>query len=153
MQLAKTKTGNAAVKHLPAKHVSYGENEATCPVTAVKTWIATLRRYGIIEGPLFPRLKAVGDRTLGEVCVLPEALSPDSLSVMLKHYATLAALPEIDRVSGHSLRRGHVHEATSRKADLFEVADQGAWASLETVRIYANESNRKDSNSSQKLGL
>ena len=86
-------------------------------------------------------------------CVLPEALRPDVLARILKHYATLAGLAEIDRVSGHSLRRGHVHEATRRKADLFEVADQGAWRSLETVRIYANEANRQTSNSSQKLGL
>ena len=153
MRLTKTKTANAALEHLPAKYVSYGQDEATCPVTAVMAWIAAMRRYGVTKGPLFPRLKAVGDRALGEVRVLPEALSPNGLGGILKHYAALAELPEIDRVSGHSLRRGHVHEATRRKADLFEVADQGAWRSLGTVRIYASESNRKETNSSQKLGL
>ena len=135
MRLIKTKTANAAIQHLPAKYVSYGEDEATCPVTAVAGWIAAMRRYGVTKGPLFPRLKAVGDRALGEVRVLPEALSPSSLGRILKHYAALAELPEIDRISGHSLRRGHVHEATRRKADLFEVADQGGWRSLGTVRI------------------
>ena len=153
LQLVKTKTANAAVDHLPPKHVSYGEDAATCPVTAVKAWLAALRRYGITQGPLFPCLKAVGDRTLGEVRVEPKALRPDVLSRLLKHYATLAGLGAIDRISGHSLRRGHVHEATRRRADLLEVADQGAWRSLETVRIYANEANRQASNSSQKLGL
>ena len=142
MQLVKTKTANAAVDHLPLKHVSYGEDVATCPVTAVKVWLATLRRYGITQGPLFPCLKAVGDRTLGEVRVVPKALDPDTLSQLLKHYATLAGLGAIDRISGHSLRRGHVHEATRRRADLLEIADQGAWRNLETVRIYANEANR-----------
>lgn len=153
MRLVKTKTANAAVEHLPPKHVSYGEEAATCPVTAVKTWLAALRRYGITEGPLFPRLKAVGDRTLGEVRVEPEAVHPGMLSIILKLYATLAGLEGIDRISGHSLRRGHVHEATRRRADLLEVADQGAWRSLETVRLYANEAKREASNSSQKLGL
>ena len=122
-------------------------------MTAVKAWLAALRRYGVTQGPLFPCLKAVGDRTLGEVRVEPKALRPDVLSRFLKHYATLAGLGAVDRISGHSLRRGHVHEATRRRADLLEVADQGAWRSLETVRIYANEANRQASNSSQKLGL
>ncbi len=122
-------------------------------MTAVKTWLAALRRYGITQGPLFPCLKAVGDRSLGEVRVEEKALRPDVLSRILKLYVTLAGLGPIDRISGHSLRRGHVHEATRRRADLLEVADQGAWRSLEMVRLYANEANRQTSNSSQKLGL
>jgi len=98
-------------------------------------------------------LTAVGDRSLGEVLVEPKALRPDVLTRILKHYVTLAGLGSIDRISGHSLRRGHAHEATKRRADLLEIADQGAWRSLEMVRLYANEANRQTSNSSQKLGL
>lgn len=139
MRLVKTKTANAAVEHLPPKHVSYGEDAATCPVTAVRAWLAVMRRYGVTTGPLFPCVHAVGDRTLGEVRIEPRALNPNIISILLKHYATLAGLGAVDRISGHSLRRGHVHEATRRKADLLEVADQGAWRSLETVRLYAND--------------
>lgn len=153
IHLRKTKTENVALGHLPVKYINYGVNPHTCPVTAVALWIKTLRRYGITTGALFRPMVRAGCRVGGVGQFADQPLTPQRISLALKHYATLAGLPDVDRISAHSLRHGHVVAALDRGADILEIAAQGRWMTLEMLQRYSAQRQQRLSNSSQKLGL
>lgn len=135
------------------RHISFGNDPFSCPCFALDRWITVMRREGINDGPLFPRLSSKGDRLLGNATFHSTALTPDSFVLRLKEYARAAGLDAINRISAHSLRRGHAHQAEENGADVMEIKDQGGWRSLDTVARYTNTARRQRKNSSSKLGL
>lgn len=149
LTLRRTKTDSNPLQ----RHISFGNDQFTCPCFAMDRWITVMRREGINDGPLFPRLSTKGDRLLGNATFHATALTPDSFVLRLKDYARASGLDAIDRISAHSLRRGHAHQAEENGADVMEIKDQGGWRNLDTVARYTNTARRQRKNSSSKLGL
>lgn len=75
----------------------------TCPVRAVECWIDAAR---IESGALFRAVDQAGRVSRG--------LHPDSIACIIKRAAQQAGFPpaEVARLAGHSLRSGHVTQAT-----------------------------------------
>lgn len=73
-----------------------------CPIQALKDWLALA---GIEDGPIF-RAVTRGDR------VLPDALSPQSVALIVKRAAARTGA-NADDFSGHSLRAGFCTEAST----------------------------------------
>jgi len=132
----------------------------TCPVRALLDWKAEMaRRLGwqandarLHELPVFPRLRPVGPRHLGNVRVLVEPISKAQMAASFKAWALLADLPEADRMSSHSLKIGHVAAALDGGADLDSVADQADHRRIDSTKMYARGRDRRRHNSSQCLG-
>ena len=97
----------------------------SCPVAAVMEW---LEAAGITEGPIFRRVGKGGK-------VLPRALSPFSISDIVKRYAGLAGFTA-DEFAGHSLRAGFLTSAAENGASVFRMMDVSRHKSVETVRGY-----------------
>lgn len=78
-------------------------NPETCPVRAVESWIDAA---GIESGALFRAVDQAGRASRG--------LHPDSIACILKRAAERAGFPsaEVRHLAGHSLRSGHVTQAT-----------------------------------------
>lgn len=95
------------------------------PVDALFAW---LDAAGIASGPVFRRIRR------GDV-LAAERLTSHAFAAIVKRWAGKARL-DASTLSGHSLRAGFVTTALEAKADVFEVADQGRWKRLETVREY-----------------
>jgi integrase len=150
IHLLKTKTTSAT--ETAPRHVAWGMEPVTCPVLALMAWIDLCARHGRTEGALFPTLRSIGDPLMGQVSFGDRSISVHYVGVLLKEHARAAGL-RTDRLSTHSFRRGHAHEAHRNGAPMAEIQRQGQWASLHTVGEYLDEVASADNNSSQHLGL
>lgn len=92
--------GQGAVKALPK-----ARDRQMCPYENLKAWIELA---GLESGPLFRRIDK--GRKVAE-----DALTPQSIALVIKKYATKAGLNP-DGLAGHSLRVGFVTEAALRGA-------------------------------------
>jgi integrase len=125
------------------KALPYGSDPSTCPVTAVRTW---LERSGIVEGPVFRRVRRGG-------AVGPERLSDRSVARLVDALAAEAGLPP-GRWSGHSLRSGFVTVAAARGASERSIARQTGHAPGSAVlRTYVRHSSVFTDNAATHLGL
>jgi integrase len=150
IHLLKTKTTSAT--ETAPRHVAWGMEPVTCPVLALMAWIDLCARHGRTEGALFPTLRSIGDPLMGQVSFGDRSISVHYVGVLLKEHARAAGL-RTDRLSTHSFRRGHAHEAHRNGAPVAEIQRQGQWASLHTVGEYLDEVASEDNNSSHHLGL
>ncbi|WP_117193402.1 site-specific integrase, partial [Rhizobium terrae] len=128
--------------------IGRGSSDATCPVTAVKTWIKFAR---IAKGPLFRRVTGKG-KDVG-----PDRLNDQEVARLVKKTALAAGirgdLPEIERglkFSGHSLRAGL---ASSAEVDERYVQKQLGHASAEMTRRYQRRRDRFRVNLTKAAGL
>jgi len=129
------------------------KNEASptyCPVRALSSW---RRAASIEEGPLFRGVRRGGT-------VLPEAISYRTLNRLVKRACQEAGLePEgfssakRRRYSAHSLRAGHVTDASSRGAPDNVLMMQTRHADPKTLRKYDRPSQQLEESSSAFLGL
>jgi site-specific recombinase XerD len=101
---------------------------STCPVKAVKTWLAA---SGIIEGPLF-RPVAKGGR-LGE-----QRLTDKSVCDLVKHYAKRLGL-DAATFGAHSLRSGFLTSAARRGASVFKMRDVSRHKSMDVLQAYVRD--------------
>lgn len=150
IHLLKTKT-TTAIETRP-RHISWGTDPTTCPVLALQSWVELCARYGRTTGALFPRLRSIGDPLLGDVSFGERSISAFYLDVLTKLHAKAAGL-QTERLSSHSFRRGHAHQAHRNGAPVAQIQKQGGWASLHSVGGYLDECTSEDENSSQLLGL
>jgi hypothetical protein len=129
------------------------KNEASptyCPVRALSRW----RRAASIEkGPLFRGVRRDGR-------VQPEAISYKTLNRLVKRACREAGLePEgfseakRRRYSAHSLRAGHVTDASSHGAPDNVLMTQTRHADPKTLRKYDRPSQQLEESSSAFLGL
>jgi integrase len=88
-----------------------------CPVQAYAAWIDAAQ---LTDGPVFRRIDAHGH--LG-----PTALHPNSLVPVLRHCFAAAGVPEPDRYSGHSLRRGFATWASAHQWDVKDLMEYVGW--------------------------
>jgi integrase len=117
--------------------IGRGSSEATCPVTAVETWIKFAK---LARGPLFRRVTGKGKN------VGPDRLSGQEVARLVKRTAIAAGvrgdLSETDReklFGGHSLRAGL---ASSAEVDERYVQKQLGHASAEMTRKYQRRRDR-----------
>jgi integrase len=127
--------------------VGRGASPATCPVLAVRRWIAFAR---IAHGPLFRRVGRAG--RLG-----PDRLDDRHVARLVKAAALAAGLrpglPEAERAAcfaGHSLRAGL---ATSAQAEERHVQKHLGHASPDMTRRYQRQKDRFKINLTQAAGL
>ena len=121
-----------------------------CPVRALSRW---RRAAPIEEGPLFRGVRRDGR-------VLPEAISYKTLNRLVKRACREAGLePEgfseakRRRYSAHSLRAGHVTDASSRGAPDNVLMTQTRHADPKTLRKYDRPAQQLEESSSAFLGL
>ncbi|MFB6232299.1 MAG: tyrosine-type recombinase/integrase [Salinibacter sp.] len=129
------------------------KNEASptyCPVRALSRW---RRTASIEEGPIFRGVRRDGT-------VLPEAISYRTLNRLVQRACREAGLePEgfssakKRRYSAHSLRAGHVTDASSRGAPDNVLMMQTRHADPKTLRKYDRPAQQLEESSSAFLGL
>jgi integrase len=128
--------------------IGRGSSEATCPVTAVETWI---RLAKLAKGPVFRRVTGKGKN------VGPDRLNDQEVARLVKKAALAAGvrgdLSEADReklFAGHSLRAGL---ASSAEVDERYVQKQLGHASAEMTRKYQRRRDRFRVNLTKAAGL
>ncbi len=124
------------------KVLVYGSAPTTCPVVALRAWLA---RSGITEGPAFRPVDRHG--RLGVT-----RLSGEAVAGVVKRAAGLAGLdPRF--FAGHSLRAGHVTQAKRNDATDLEVMSQTHHRSAESIAGYVREADLFRHTSARRLGL
>ncbi len=128
--------------------VGRGSADATCPVSAIETWIKFAK---LAHGPLFRRVTGRG-KAVGS-----ERLNDKEVARLVKRAAMAAGvrgdLSEIERAfkfSGHSLRAGL---ASSAEVDERHVQKQLGHASAEMTRRYQRRRDRFRINLTKAAGL
>jgi integrase len=128
--------------HGRRKVLVYGSSPTTCPVTALRAWLA---QAGITEGPVFRPVDRHG--RLGEA-----RLSGEAVASVVKRAARTAGLdPRF--FAGHSLRAGHVTEAKRNDATDLEVMSQTHHRSAQSLAGYVREADLFRHTSAKRLGL
>ena len=103
-----------------------GTHEETCPVRALRAWLALLERT---TGSLFIRLDRGGDG---------QRLSGKAVALVVKRRAEDAGLDPV-LFSGHSLRRGFVSEAARGGASEADIARTTGHRSIKVLRGYVEQ--------------
>lgn len=124
------------------KAIHHGENPATCPVRALRHWLAV---SGIDTGPVFRSIDA-GDN------VREERASGRAVDRAIKRAAGLAGLGDRG-FSGHSLRAGLATQAALNGHGAADIARQTGHRSLDTVLGYIRVATRFEGNVTAKIGL
>ena len=122
--------------------VAYGSEPTTCPVRALRGWIAAAGR---VEGPLFVGLTPQGG--------LREAALGDRMVAHIVKRRCKAVGIDPDRVAGHSLRRGFATAAARAKKPDRMIKRHGRWKSTAMLERYIEDGARWDDNASAELGL
>ena len=115
--------------------IPYG-NVTLCPVSALRNW---QEQSNIQTGPIFRRLYKNHQ-------ISDEALTSQTINLIIKALAIECQLPEAQRYSGHSLRRGFATAASQKGASLGAIMRQGRWRHEGTVHGYIEEGQRFDAN-------
>ena len=120
--------------------IPYGSTPATCPVRAVKAWMAVLHQTG--EGPLFRAVDGHGR-------IHPLRLMRQSLALVVKKRTAKEGI-EGD-YAGHSLRAGLATAAAG--VPEHAIMAQTGHRSLATLRKYIREGSLFLENAAAKVGL
>jgi integrase len=138
--IRRSKTDQEGQGHQVA--ICYGSDPRTCPVRALRTWLAAT---GITEGPLF-RAIAKGGR-IGQV-----RLSDKGVALIVKRSAK-AAGRDPALYGGHSLRSGFATTAAANGATEAAIMRQTGHRSVAVVRGYIRSGGLFMDSAAAKLGL
>jgi integrase len=107
--------------------IPFGQHPDTCPVLALKAWLARAR---ITAGPVFRRVSATGR--------VGDGLTGNGIWQILRAIAKRAGLqpPEGERLSPHGLRAGFITEAYLNGALDEQVAHHARQKDLKTTQAY-----------------
>lgn len=111
-----------------------------CPLTAIRVW---LDHAGITEGLIFRKIR--------QSSTTAEALPAQAVNLILKQRAEESGLPEADRLSSHSLRRGLATASSLAGASLPSIMRQGRWKSVKVVMEYIDAADRLRDNAAGKI--
>jgi site-specific recombinase XerD len=111
--------------------IPYGD-EILCPVTALKTWC---EKACITKGPIFRRITKGGN-------ISHVAIDAHHINIIIKNIAHSCNLPNPEKYSSHSLRRGFATTASQQGASLSSIMQQGRWQHTGTALGYMEEGNR-----------
>jgi site-specific recombinase XerD len=124
------------------KGIPYGAVEKTCPVRAVKRWLAAAE---LASGPLFRRVDRHG-------CVHPGYLGDRAVALVVKRSALAAGLDPA-RYAGHSLRAGLATSAGAAGVPERAIMAQTGHKSERMVRKYIREGRVFKDNAAGQVGL
>ena len=116
----------------------------TCPVAAVRSWLATA---AIEEGPVFVGVDRYGHARLGK------RLTDQVVRTVVKERARAAGLEEFEKLSGHSLRAGLATQAALNGASLRDIAKQTGHRSEKVLSGYIRDADLWRNNVTERLGL
>lgn len=111
--------------------ILYGTDPATCPVRALRAYLAALEAAGRTDGPLFVRIDRWDriappmtrrGRTIGDPA---GRMTAEAAAEVVERLAVAAGLS--GDWSGHSLRRGFATAARAAGHDPLEIARAGGW--------------------------
>lgn len=122
--------------------VPFGSAELTCPVAALRAWLAAA---GIAEGPVFRSINRAGR-------VGAAALSAQVVALAVKEALT-AAGHDASGFSGHSLRSGFATSAARAGVPEAAIQRQTGHKSLPVLRTYIRRGGLFVDNAAAKLGL
>ncbi len=122
--------------------VAYGSESTTCPVRAVRGWLAAA---GIDGGPLFCGLTPQGG-------LRPTALVDRMVAHVVKRRCKAVGI-DPSAVAGHSLRRGFATAAARAKKPDRMIKRHGRWKSTAMLERYIEDGTRWDDNASVGIGL
>jgi integrase len=120
--------------------VPVGGEEATCPVGALRRWLAAA---AIGEGRVFRRIDRHGH--------LGPSLSDRALAEIVAARAGTAGLE--GNFAGHSLRAGFATAAARAGRSEAAIMRHGRWRSAQIARRYIRLGTRWDDNPAANLGL
>jgi len=126
--------------------INRGESVDLCPVRALRRWIEAA---SIEEGPIFRSVPNHGILAPDERA---EAISGQAVADAVKRAAETVGL-DAEKISGHSLRRGHLTTAARNGAELVDLQKQARHADPRTTAEYVEDANRMETNTSRHLGL
>jgi len=118
----------------------YGQG-LLCPVTALKAWLEVSK---IKNGAIFRMIKK-GEK------IQFKALTPLSVNLILKKNAAACGLNAIEKLSGHSFRRGMASNAGRLGANLITIMKQGRWKNTSTMIEYIEAGERFKENAALKI--
>jgi site-specific recombinase XerD len=121
--IRKSKTDQAGAGRVVA--VPMGKDAATCPVRALRSWLASAE---ITTGPIFRGVDRHGN-------VATTRLSDKAVALVVKDYAGRAGL-DVERLAGHSLRAGLVTSAAMAGVDVATIQRTTGHASAAMVKRY-----------------
>ena len=122
--------------------IPFGKEKSSCPVLAVRKWI---KAAGITTGPLFRKVSRHGK-------VSPRALHKDSVGWILKYAAGQAAMKTAE-LGGHSLRAGHVTQASLNGVAEPDIMRQTGHKSPAMLAKYVRIANIFKHNAAAGLGI
>jgi len=122
--------------------VAYGSEPTTCPVRAVRAWLAAA---GLVGGPLFVGLTPQGG-------LRPTALGDRMVAHIVKRRCKAVGI-DPSEVAGHSLRRGFATAAARAKKPDRMIKRHGRWKSKAMLDRYIEDGTRWDDNATIGLGL
>jgi integrase len=126
--------------------VPYGADEATCPVLALRRYLAEAK---ISSGPIFRAIDQK-DRVSGSGA----GLHPDSIGYLFKRTAARAGIENIDEVAGHSTRSGAISQSIASGGDPYVVRKQsGHRADSRSFERYVRLGEIFTRNAAASLGL
>jgi integrase len=122
-----------------------GRSEATCPVTALQTWLTAAE---IKAGPLFRKVNRGGKTEASR-------LTPDGVRQILQKRAAQAGVKGTlaEPISPHGLRAGFVTTAYRNGVPDEEIMGHTRHRSLTTMRSYVRRAKLSHSSPAGKLGL
>ena len=138
------------------KGIPYGAHPETCPVRALKDWVALA---GITEGPLFRPVSRHG-------CIASNRLTDKGVARVVKRAVLAAQEAAIasgnhaladtfnpKRYAGHSLRAGFITSAAAAGVSTHDIMRQSGHTREETLRKYIRHATVFRQNAAAKVGL
>lgn len=123
--------------------IPHGKIPETCPVIAIKAYIAAA---GIDSGPLIHYVDRHGN--LGT-----KGITRYSVVGIIRRVATAAGFEDIDTLSGHSLRSGLASAAAFAGTPTAVIQLQGRWKTARMVDRYVRDVRLFDNNAATSAGL
>jgi integrase len=122
--------------------IPYGRDTETCPVAALRSWMALA---DIDHGALFRPVDRHGN-------IGPDRLGAKAVTAIVKRSVERAGL-EPTPYSGHSLRAGFITTAAANGAPERAIANQSGHKSMEVLRKYVRHATVFADNAATTLGL
>lgn len=118
-------------------------NEQLCAIRALKMWC---EKANIESGVIFRRI-----RKSNQIC--ENAITPESVNILLKSHAKAAGIESFEDFSSHSMRRGLATTASREGVSLPAIMRQGRWKQVSTVMEYIEAAQRFEENASGQVLL
>jgi integrase len=119
------------------------EDSGYCPVKALRRWVAVA---SIEEGAIFRGVPRSG-------LISREAITGRTVGNAVKRAAEAAGLPQAEDYTGHSLRAGHITQASMEGAPDAAIQAQSRHESDRAFREYVRPQKLLENSSSAHLGL